>query len=48
MVTLIYFDVRMPIPKDPSKNGNSWIKFNVLFSARLTAEHKGGTKKLLS
>ncbi|CAI9087391.1 OLC1v1021448C1 [Oldenlandia corymbosa var. corymbosa] len=38
----------MPLPKDPSKEGNLRIKFNIKFPTRLTAEQKAGIKKLLA
>ncbi|GMH07267.1 hypothetical protein Nepgr_009107 [Nepenthes gracilis] len=37
----------MPITKDPTSKGNLRIKFDIKFPSRLTAEQKGGIKKLL-
>jgi DnaJ family protein B protein 4 len=37
----------MPIAKEPAKRGYLWIKFDIIFPNRLTAEQKVGMKRLM-
>ncbi|KAA0044173.1 dnaJ-like protein subfamily B member 4 [Cucumis melo var. makuwa] len=38
----------MPFPKEPSRNGNLRIKFNIMFPIKLTSEQKMGINQLLT